>query len=222
LVSRTMLGISSSPASIAARKRRSPAMIWNRPSKVRTRIGSSTPFSRTEAISSDRSPMAWRGWSGLGSMSSIGMRRPTGVPPGRASWSTKCDSCRMRIVSGRPRRWGLDTFDHLLAELVVLVRAARLWSEREDGLLVRGTFLEANALGDRGVEHAIAEDLADRLLHVARERRTAIVQRDHRTQQFEIGIRTRANLLDRLEQIVRAFEREVARLDRNQKVRRGD
>ena len=46
------------------------------------------PFSVTEAISSARSPMAWRGWSGLGSIWSIGTIRPTGAPAEAASVST--------------------------------------------------------------------------------------------------------------------------------------
>ena len=36
------------------------------------------PFSATDAISSDRSPITWRGWCGFGSSSSIGITRPTG------------------------------------------------------------------------------------------------------------------------------------------------
>ena len=46
------------------------------------------PFSATDAISSDRSPMTWRGWFGFGSSSSIGTIRPTGAPADAASAST--------------------------------------------------------------------------------------------------------------------------------------
>src|SRR5438445_8345649 len=163
-------------------------MIWKRLPRGRTRIGSSTPFSRTDATSSERSPMSCRGWCGLGSMSSIGTMRPTGSPPGRPSWSTKCRSWRMRSVSGRPIRRGLDTFDDLLAEAVVLVRSGGLRREREDGLLVRRALLEPDALADRGAEHAVAEDLADGLLHVARERGALVVQRDHGSQQLQVRV----------------------------------
>src|SRR5437762_9106094 len=203
--SRTMQGISPSPASIAARYRRSPAMIWKRGPRGRTRIGSSTPFSRTDAISSERSPRCWRGWFGFGSMSSIGTMRPTGSPPGRPSWSTKWRSCRMRSVSGNPIRRGLDTFDDLLAQAVVLVGSRGLRREGEDRLLVRRALLEPDALGDRGAEHAVPEDAADRLLHVARERRALVVERDHRAQQLQVRVRTRADLLHRLQQVVRAL-----------------
>ena len=42
----------------------------------------------TEAMSSARSPMDWRGWSGLGSIWSIGTMRPTGAPADAARVST--------------------------------------------------------------------------------------------------------------------------------------
>src|SRR6267378_860071 len=152
-------------------------MIWKWLPTGRTRIGSRIPFSRTEATSC-----------------------PTGRPLGRPSWSTKCGSCRMRTVSGRPKRRGrgLDTFDDLLAEAVVLVGAARLGSEREDALLVGRALLEADALRDRRAEDAVAEDLRDRLADVLRECRPLVVEGDHRAQQLEVRVRTGADLLHRL------------------------
>ena len=51
-------------------------------------MGSMMPFSLTDATSSDRSPMTWRGWLGLGSSKSIGTRRPIGAPAEAASAST--------------------------------------------------------------------------------------------------------------------------------------
>src|SRR2546425_13231775 len=97
-------------------------------------------------------------------MSSMGTSCPTGTPLGRPSWSTKCGSCRMRTVWGRPKRRvrGLDTFDDLLAEAVVLVGAARLGSEREDALLVGRALLEADALRDRRAQDAVAGDPGER------------------------------------------------------------
>src|SRR5262249_42694589 len=99
-------------------------------------------------------------------MSSSGTMRPTGMPEGLASCSTKCVSCLMRSDSGCPPRLMLDTFDHLLAQTIVLVGAARLRREGEDRLLVGGALLEADALADRRVEDAVAEDLANGLLNV--------------------------------------------------------
>src|SRR5437867_636298 len=153
-------------------------MIWKRLPTGRTRIGSRIPFSRTDATSSVMSPRVCRGWFGLGLRSSMGTSCPTGIPLGRPSWSTKWGSCRMRTVSGSPNRrgLGLDTFDDLLAEAVVLVGAARLRSEGEDALLVGRALLEADALRDGRPEDAVAEDVGDRLAHIARERRSLVVE----------------------------------------------
>src|SRR6266508_5740644 len=142
-------------------------MISKRPPSARTRIGSSTPFSLTEALSSERSPRSCRGCRGLGWRSSMGIIRPIASPLGRASWSTKWVSCRIRTVWGRPMRRGLDTFDDLLTEAVVLVGPARLWREAEDRLAVRRALFEADALGDGRVEDSTPEDLPHRLLDVA-------------------------------------------------------
>src|SRR5947199_1274011 len=195
-------------------------MIWKRLPAGRTRIGSRIPFSRTEATSSVRSPILWRGWFGLGVMSSSGTSWPTGIPLGRPSWSTKCGSCRMRTVSGSPKRrgLGLDTFDDLLAEAVVLVGAAGLGSEGEDALLVGRALLEADALRDGGPEDAVAEDVGDGLAHVTREGRALVVERDHRAQQLQVGVGTGADLLHGLQQVVGPLEGEVARLHRDQQV----
>src|SRR2546428_9576459 len=132
-------------------------------------------------------------------MSSMGTSCPTGSPLGRPSWSTKCGSCRMRTVSGRPKRRGrgLDTFDDLLAEAVVLVGAARLGSEREDALLVGRALLEADALRDRRAEDAVAEHLGDRPSDVPPERRPLFLEGDHRSPGLEVRGRTGADLLHR-------------------------
>src|SRR5438128_5031634 len=141
-------------------------------------------------------------------MSSMGTICPTGRPLGRPSWSTKCGSCRMRTVSGSPKRRGrgLDTFDDLLAEAVVLVGAARLGSEGEDALLVGRALLEADALRDGRPEDAVAEDVGDRLAHVARERRSLVVESDHRAQKLQVRVGPGADLLHRLQQVIGAFE----------------
>ena len=46
------------------------------------------PFSAIDAFNSVRSPISWRGWSGLGSTLSIGTMRPTGRPDEADSVST--------------------------------------------------------------------------------------------------------------------------------------
>src|SRR5258706_3652995 len=92
------------------------------------------------------------------------------------------------MVSGRPRRRGLDTFDDLLTEAVVLVGAARLRGEGEDRLPVGRTLLEADALADRRFEDPPAKDRADRFLNVAREGRPPVVEGDDGAQELELGI----------------------------------
>src|SRR5215471_8131691 len=141
---------------------------------------------------------------------------------GRTSWSTKCGSCRIRSASGRPIRRGLDTFDDLLAELVVLVGATRLGGEREDRLAMRRAFLEPDALRDRRLQDAITENFAHGLVNVLRQRRPLVVERDDGAEQLQLRIRARADAIDGLEQVVGPLEREVARLDRNQQVCRRD
>src|SRR5512135_2802488 len=103
--------------------------------------------------SSFRSPTLVRGCSGLVSISSRGIQRPSEAPKRVDSASTKCESWRIRASCGSPLL--LDTGENLLRERVVLGRAAGTRSEREDGLAVGGALLEANALGDRGLEDLI-------------------------------------------------------------------
>src|SRR5688572_14063538 len=105
----------------------------------------------------------------------------------------------MRSVSGSPSRRGLDTFDDLLAEAVVLVGAAGLRREGEDALLVGRALFEADAARDGGLEDAIAEHLGDGFLDVARQSRALVVERDHRPEELQVRVRPRADLLDRLQ-----------------------
>src|SRR5437867_2430122 len=125
-------------------------MIWYWSPLHRTRIGSNTPFSFIEATRSVRSPMSRLGCWGFGSRHEISIIFPIAWAWGAVSWSTKCSSWRMRRSVGRPR--GLDTADDLLAEAIVVERAARVRREGEDRFLVSGTLLEPDALRDHGVE----------------------------------------------------------------------
>jgi hypothetical protein len=128
----------------------------------------------------------------------------------------------MRSVSGSPSRLGLDTFDDLLAEAVVLGGTARLRRESENAFLVGRALFEADAAGDGGMEDPVPEHLGDGLLHVAGKRGALVVQRDHRPQQLQVRVGARADLFHRFQQIVGPLEREVARLHGDDQVRRGD
>src|SRR3990172_9627800 len=150
----------------------------------------------------------------------MGMSRPMASSPGRTSSSTKCVSCRMRMVWGKPIRRGLDTFDDLLAQAVVLVGAARLRGEAENRLAVSRALLEADALRDRRGEDAPPEHVRDGLLHVASEGRALVVQCDHCAQELQLAVWPRADPIDGLQEVVRPLEGEVARLDGNEQMRR--
>ena len=55
-----------------------------------------------------------------------------------------------------------------------------------------------------------------------RQRGALVVHGDDDAEDLELGVRALPHLLDGLEQVVGAFEREVRRLDRDQQMRRGD
>src|SRR5215203_623152 len=125
----------------------------------------------------------------------------------------------MRSESGSPR---LDTVNHLLTEAVILGGAARIRSEGEDRLAIRRALLEAHALTDDSAKHLVSEHLANLVLDVPAEGRALVVHGDDHPQNLYFRIRPLAHLLESLEQVVGAFEREVRRLDRNQEMRGGD
>ena len=65
-------------------------------------------------------------------------------------------------------------------------------------------------------EDAIAENLAHGLVNVPRQRRSLVVEGDDGAEQLQLGVRPRADPVHGLEQVVRALEREVARLHGDQ------
>ena len=80
---RMYAGIISIPAALQARKRRSPLMIWYLSSPVlRTVMGWIRPRLRMDAVSSSSASVSndIRGWNGLGSIRSAGMRTMSALP----------------------------------------------------------------------------------------------------------------------------------------------
>src|SRR3954463_15135201 len=124
----------------------------------------------------------------------------------------------MRTVCGRPR---LGTIHDLLAQPVILGGAGRFGREREDRLLIGRALLQADALSYHGLEYFAAKYLVDLRSNVSSERGALVVHRDHDAQNTQVRIRARAHLLDRFQQVVGAFQREVRRLNRNQEMRGG-
>src|SRR5688572_2480641 len=147
-ISRTSAGIRSRPAIFAARQRRSPATISNRPPTLRTRMGCNTPLARIELESSWSSPgsNSLRGWCGLGTScatSSIVTSSPV-VP----------DDV-MKKSSPLPRRF--STMNHLPDQLAV--GASALCADRviEQSPAVAGGLDEHRIPVDHGVEQRLAE-----------------------------------------------------------------
>ncbi len=72
-----------------------------------------------------------------------------------------------------------------------------------------GRFFEPDASRDDRLKSLVAENLADMRLDILGKRRSFVKKRHENAEQFEIGIRTRANFFNRFKQIIRAFEREI-------------
>src|SRR5205085_5356324 len=72
------------------------------------------------------------------------------------------------------------------------------------------------------LEDLVAKDPADLLVDVAGERGPAVVERHDYADDLEVRVRPLLDLLDRLEQVLRPFEREIGGLDRYDQVRGGD
>src|SRR5437588_10637786 len=142
-----MAGIVCSPARLAARQRRSPAISWNDPiSTWRTRTGCRTPSSRKEAVRALRlsSSNVDRGWAGLGSMAETGIcRYADSLSPGAGGISAP------RPLPSPLRR----PTAYLLGQLAVGEGAPRGRVEHDDGLP------ERRGLGETyGPRHDAATD----------------------------------------------------------------
>ena len=114
-ISRTSAGMDLRPASLAARQRRSPAMIWYLPLSFgsgRTSIACSTPLLFSESASSFKAASSneRRGWAGLRRISSISISFETvarGLPPSVAGTAPTASISPIRADRPRPRRDGL-------------------------------------------------------------------------------------------------------------------
>src|ERR1700753_1127565 len=187
-------------------------------------MGSRTPFERIEATRSSRSPSEVRGWLGSGSMADSGTIFPTGVSWRAASSSTKWLSWRIFTCIGRPPRLrdGSDTAENLLGEPVVLVGPGGLRSEGGDRLAVGRALLQTHALRDDGAEHLGAKNALDLLKNVLGEQGPLVVHGDEGAENLELGVGSNLDLVDGFQQIIGAFQGEIAGLDRDQDMRGGD
>src|SRR5438552_1539122 len=226
----TIAGIVSLPASFDARQRRSPAMISYPSPAGRTRIGCSTPCSRIDAASSPSvsSCQVIRGCDGFGLTRSSGMSRTAvGVRAARSLMLPGCASLscwKIRSPASRKLFLGrlLVSTDHLLGKVHEALR--RVAPGLVDGDLHArgGRFADLHGLTDDGAEHLVVTEILQRVEHVAREDRAAVVEGRKQTEHLEVGVEPVLHGLDDLEERGDALERVVLRLHWDDHAVRGD
>src|SRR5881397_2505603 len=219
----TIAGTVSLPASFEARQRRSPAMISYPSPAGRTRMGCKTPCSRIEAASSASvsSCQVMRGWLGLGTTFSSGMSRTAvGVRAASRLMMPGCESVSCwKILSPASRndflgRLLVSTY-HLLRQIdEALCRIALGLVHGDRDARGRG-FSDLYGLSDHGGEHLVISEIFQRVEHVAREDRSAVVERRKQAVHLEAWIQTRLYRLDDLEKCCDTLECVVLRLHRD-------
>src|ERR1043166_9071752 len=113
--------------------------------------------------------------------------------------------------AGRPL---LDTAHHLVAKFFVLDSARRLGRKSKDGFFVRGRLLQPHAFRDYGLEKLRTKDPANLFVDFLAQRRALIMKRHYDAENLQLRIWPGLYFLDRLEQVVRSFERKVGGLNR--------
>src|SRR5581483_6837059 len=223
--SRTSAGIAASPASFAARHRRSPAISSQPPvRRGRTTTGWITPWTRTESARPSAASESWRrrGWRGFGWMASTGSwaSSDSGAPPISTS-----------SPRPRPRRPGDDTggsagsapepdcsgtLDKLHRHLPVGLGARGAAVVGNSGQPVARRLGKPHRPGDGGREDQLAEMAAQLCVDVGGPPGAAV---DHRQQNAcDLQPRVEAGLDDvhRAEELREAFQSVVLGLDRNE------
>src|SRR5438132_11584841 len=226
----TIAGMVSLPASFDARQRRSPAMISYWSPAGRTRIGCRTPCSRIDAASSASvsSCQVIRGCPGFGITFSSGMSRTAvGVRAASRLMMPGCESVscwKIRSPASRNDFRGrlLVSTDHLLREVheALCGIASRLVHGDRDAR--GGRFPDLDGLADHGGEHLVIPEIFERVEHVAREDRSAVVERRKQAVHLPIWIQARLHRLDDLEKCCDTHERAVLRLHRDDDAGRRD
>src|SRR5438034_8054329 len=216
----TIAGIVSLPASLEARQRRSPAMISYSLPAGRTRIGCSTPCSRIDAASSASvsSCHVMRGCPGFGITFSTGISRTAvGVRAASRLMMPGCTSAscwKIRSPASRKDFRGrlLVSTDHLLRQIDEALCRIALGLVHGDRDARGGGFSDLYGLSDHGGEHLVISKIFQRVEHVAREDRSAVVERRKQAVHLEAWIQTRLYRLDDLEKCCDTFECVVLRL----------
>ena len=100
--------------------------------------------------------------------------------------------------------------ERILHERTILAQVTASKSPREDGFLVSRALLQADALTDGGLEELVPEHLMDLIPDVAGQDGPPVIQGDHRAENLQIGVGSDLDLVDGLQQVVRAFQGEIA------------
>src|SRR5579859_6187248 len=194
-----------SPASRAARHRRSPAMSSYPSMWRRTRIGCSTPCLRIESASSPsgsasnrartccRDGRIWSTATICGTMAppsrDIGMRASRPRPSPRA--------CACVIVSCAPCH-------ELLRELAICDRAAAGRVVLDHRLPVAGRFTDADVAGDEGLEQLGRMRAANFCEHVPGQSGACVKLRHEDAADLKVRVEVRTHELVRVEEVAQA------------------
>src|SRR6267143_5243455 len=226
----TIAGIVSLPASLDARQRRSPAMISYSLPAGRTRIGCNTPCSRIDAASSASvsSCHVMRGCPGFGITFSTGISRTAvGVRAASRLMMPGCTSASCRKIRSPASRKDflgrlLVSTDHLLREVDEASCGVALGLVHGDRNARGGRFADLYGLTDHRGEHLVISEILERVEHVAREDRAAVIERREQPVHLETWVEPRLHGFDDLEKCCDTLERVVLRLHRDDHAGRRD
>src|SRR5580704_10178333 len=178
-----MAGTSASPANLAARRRRSPAINSKWDPFRRIRMGWIIPFFSMELASSCRRPgsKVIRGWSGLGSICNMGTEatRVPGAGSSAGDGSTGTGFLGSSAERPLPKTLRCSGFlfigQDLFCQLDVALRPTRAYVIENNRLTETGSFSQTDTARDHGLKDRIFEEVAKVLLHLASEIRTVVV-----------------------------------------------
>src|SRR5712692_9949201 len=198
---RTIAGIRWTPASCAARQRRSPAISRKPSASCRTMTGWMMPFSRIELTSPSMPPKSVRGCRGLGWIRSVSsIRRP--VSPFSRTGSG------MRLLSPLPSACLFMATDHLAGKVQVRIGSSGTDVVEHDRLAEAGRLPQPHVpRHDRPVDLLLEEgaDVGDNL---AGQVGPLVEHRQQDSLHLEPGIERGADPLERLDQLRDPFEGE--------------
>src|SRR5574340_1144549 len=226
--SRTRTGTSVSPASWAARQRRSPAMISWPPPTSRTRIGCISPCARIESASSCNDSLSiWvRGWylPGASCATPIMRRSPCGgaalsSPPSKASSPRPSPlSLAMYVLpggeAGAPERF--------LGQFHICFRPPTQGVVGQHWQPVARRLGQTHIARNHRVVHLVAEMLLDLVRHLLRQCAARVVHHAQQALDLDARVEPLFDFFDGGDQIGQPLQRVILALHRNQhRLRRG-